>query len=205
MNKLALLTCCAAVGLSSHTGTALAGEKPTIEGAWEIVVTLRQNGPDCSTAEIIPGGNGAANPFPTFCTATTKGLLSEYGSRASPAHRTRAPVSGDRRGNAKSDAGKYAIRYTFLTFDGSELQDARIDVRGDISLAAGGDKLTGVARYVRTDLSGNAVPFLLDNRRNADHFDAKPVAAFPHRVSTGWQQPCQLITSTQRKRCMNSK
>ena len=160
MNKLALLTCCVAVGLSSHTGTALAGgKKPTIEGAWEVVVTLRQNGPDCSTAGIIPGGNGAANPFPTFYSYHQGGLLSEYGSRASPAHRTPGAGVWRQAGKRKSDAGKYAIRYTFLTFDGSELQDARIDVRGDISLVAGGDKLTGVARYVRTDLSGNAVPF----------------------------------------------
>jgi len=160
MKKLVLLASCAAIGLLSHTGIALAGgTKPTIEGAWEVVVTLRWDGPDCTAAEIVPDGGGAINPFPTFYTYQQGGTLSEYGSRASPAHRTPGAGVWKQAGKSKSDAGKYVIRYTFLTFDGSEQQDARIDVRGNISLAGGGNRLTGVARYIRTDVSGNAVPF----------------------------------------------
>ena len=160
MKKLAMLTCCAAIGLSSHAGTTLAGEKkPTIEGAWEVVVTLRSDASDCASAEIIPEGGGAINPFPTFYTYQQGGTLSEYGSRASPAYRTPGVGVWKPAGKGKSDAGKYAIRYAFLLFDGNQIQNARVDVRGDISLAAGGNRLTGVARYAATDLSGNTLPF----------------------------------------------
>lgn len=160
MNKLAMLICCAAIGLSSHTGTALAGEKkPTIEGAWEVVVTLRWDGPDCTVAEVVPEGGGASNPFPTFYTYQQGGTLSEYGSRSSPAYRSPGVGVWKAAGKSKSDAGKYAIRYAFLLFDGNQMRSARIDVSGDISLTAGGNKLTGVARYVATDLSGNTLPY----------------------------------------------
>ncbi len=160
MNKLAMLTCCAALGLSSHTGTALAGEKkPTIEGAWEVVVTLRWDGPDCTAAEIFPDVGGAINPFTEFFTYQQGGTLSEYGNRASPAHRTPGIGVWKPAGKSKSEAGKYAIRYTFLLFDDNQMQTGRMDVRGDVSLTAGGNKLTGVSRLVMTDVSGNAVPF----------------------------------------------
>jgi hypothetical protein len=158
MNKLATLTCCAAIGLSSHTGMALAGDKkPTIEGAWEAVVTLRGDAPDCTTGAIVPEGAGAINPFTAFFTFQQGGTLSEYGNRASPAHRTPGAGVWRAAGKGKPNAGKYAMRYTFLLFDaGNQIQIGRMDVRADVSLATGGNKWTGVSRLVMTDLSGNA-------------------------------------------------
>jgi len=160
MNKLATLTCCAAIGLSSHTGMALAGDKKaTIEGAWEAVVTLRGDAPDCTTGAIVPEGAGAINPFTAFFTFQQGGTLSEYGTRTSPANRTPGIGVWRPAGKGKSDAGKYATRYTFRLYDGNQMQIGRMDVRGDVSLAAGGNKFTGVSRLVVTDVSGNAFPF----------------------------------------------
>lgn len=160
MNKLAMLTCYAALGLPSYTGAALAGEKqPTIEGAWEAVVTLRADSSDCTTAAVIPEVGLAINPFTAFFTFQQGGTLSEYGTRTSPANRTPGVGVWNPAGKGKSEAGKYVVRYTFRLFDGNQMQIARMDVTGDVSLTPGGNKFRGVSRLVMTDLSGNTAPF----------------------------------------------
>jgi hypothetical protein len=155
MNKFTLLALYTAISLSSfsNSGSAETPEK-TIQGAWEVVVTLRFDAPNCKTAEIVPNGGGAVNPFPTFYTFHGDGTLSEFGSRAAPSHRT--PGFGVWR---KGDKSKINTRYTFLTFDENGIQDARLDIRGNLAVTDDGQSLKGTGRYVRTDISGNSIPF----------------------------------------------
>ena len=154
--KLALLACCTAVSLSSYTIDGMAGnKKPANAGAWKVVVTLRADAPDCTTAAIVPDGTGGGrNPFPTFYTFHDGGTLSEYGSRSAPSHRT--PGHGVWKYSKK---GVLDARYTFLLFDDNGFQTGTIDVTDSLTVSANGRTLLGTARYVLTDLSGNTTPF----------------------------------------------
>ena len=154
--KLALLACCTAVSLSSYTIDGMAAPKKTASaGAWKVVVTLRADASDCTTAAIVPDGTaGGRNPFPTFYTFHEGGTLSEYGSRAAPSYRT--PGHGVWKSSKK---GALDARYTFLIFDGNGFETGTVNVTDSLTVSANSRTLSGTARYVLTDPSGNTIPF----------------------------------------------
>jgi hypothetical protein len=57
---------------------------PQLEGAWQVVVTLRVDAPDCKTAEIV----GLARIHSRPSTFHRGGTMSEFGTRVPPAART---------------------------------------------------------------------------------------------------------------------
>ncbi len=189
MNKLAMLTCCAAIGLSSHTGTALAGEKkPTIEGAWEVVVTLRS---DASRLHYRGSRSRGRRRYQSISRRFTPTSRGEPSVSTAPAHRQPigplASVSGNRRGKASPTPENTLFDTRSCLFDGSQMQNARIDVRGDISLTPGGNKLTGVARYVADRPQRKYRAVLRDGRgHHGSLSEAEPAAARPDRVGAAW-------------------
>lgn len=148
----------AAVVLVMLTGPALADDfpglrhaRPVLEGAWEVVVTLRVPAPDCATAAVFPIG---PNPFPSFNTFHEGGTMSEWGSRAPPATRSSGHGVWKRIG-----FDEFGYRFMFHSFDGNGFLTATMDISADLQLARDGQTFVGVSRFVRTDISGNVQNF----------------------------------------------
>ena len=124
---------------------------PQLEGAWQVVVTLRVDAPDCKTAEIVGFG---PNPFPSFNTFHRGGTMSEFGTRVPPAARTPGHGVWKRTGERS-----FVYRSEFFIFDGNGLVAASMDIRSKLRLALTGNRFTGISRLVMTDVSGNEQPF----------------------------------------------
>jgi hypothetical protein len=157
MNKITLLIYSTAACLSLLAGSAVAGNigknsKPTLVGAWQVEVTLRVDGPDCTIAPIV--GGSAPNPFPSFNTFHEGGTMSEWGTRAPPATRGSGHGVWQRTGH-----GAFTYRDMFHSFDANGLLTATMDIRSDLKLAMDGNTFEGVSRFLRTDISGNALHF----------------------------------------------
>lgn len=166
MKKLVMLTCGTAAGLLLMTGSVSAGPNydalyagNAIEGAWEVVTTVRLPAPDCTTAPPVPSG---PNPFPAFNTFHEGGTMSEWGSRSRPANRSSGHGVWERIG-----ANKFAYRLMFHSFDDNGFLAATMDIRSKLKLSKGGESFEGVSRFTRTDLSGNVLDFCatLEGRR----------------------------------------
>lgn len=156
MKTSVLVVCFAAGLLAIHASNVPADPAPqyvksTIEGVWEVVVTLRVAAPDCTTAALIPFGS---NPFPSFNTFHEGGTMSEWGTRSPPATRSSGHGLWKRVGE---DAFAYRLR--FYSFDANGLLTARMDITSDLTLAPDGIAFAGVSRFLRTDLSGNVQNF----------------------------------------------
>ena len=156
MNKSAWLALGTAAGLMLLSGSALTHDnnndpRPTIQGAWQVEATLRVDGPDCTIAAIVGTG---VNPFRALNTFHEGGTMNEWGTRSPPA--TRGVGSGvwERTGH-----NKYRYRLLFHSFDANGLLTATMDIRTDLKLARDGDTFEGVSRFLRTDISGNAIRF----------------------------------------------
>lgn len=156
MNKFAMLIASTVASVPMLTVSApapdtVAASTPTIQGAWELVVTLREDAPDCTTAPIVGVG---VNPFLAFNTFNQGGTMSEWGTRAPPSTRTS--------GNGvwkQTGADRFRYRLLFYSFDANGLLAATMDIRTNLRLAKSGNRLTGVSRFVRTDISGNELLF----------------------------------------------
>ena len=156
MNKIALLACSTAASLSLLAGSAQADDlethaRPALEGAWQVEVTLRVDAPDCTIAPVVGVG---PNPFPSFNTFHRGGTMSEFGTRAPPATRTSGHGVWKRTGFRTFD-----YRLLFYSFDVNGLLTATMDIRSDLKLAMNGQTFQGVSRFLRTDISGNALHF----------------------------------------------
>lgn len=156
MNKFAMLACSTAASLSILAGPVRADDdekhpRPTLEGAWQVEVTLRADGPDCTIAPIVGVG---FNPFPSFNTFHRGGTMSEFGTRAPPATRTPGHGIWERTGHRA-----FEYRELFYSFDANGLLTATMDIRADLMLAMDGDTFEGVSRFLRTNVSGNTLRF----------------------------------------------
>ena len=156
MNKLAMLACSTAASLSLLAGSALADydEWPprlTLVGSWQVETTLRADGRDCTIAPIVGTG---VNPFQALNTFHEGGTMSEFGTRSPPATRTSGHGVWERRGHRT-----YDYRVLFYSFDANGLFTATMDLRTGVTLAPDGNTFAGVSRFLRTDVSGNAVRF----------------------------------------------
>jgi hypothetical protein len=156
MKKSSLVTGLAASVLVAFASPSSAGtENPfyiaSIQGTWEVVVTLRVSAPDCKTAALVPVG---PNPFPSFNTFHFGGTMNEWGTRSPPAQRGGGHGLWKRVG-----AFKYQYRVLFHSFDGNGLLTAKMDITSDVKLGPGGTTFEGTSRFVRTDLSGNVLNF----------------------------------------------
>jgi hypothetical protein len=154
MNKYSALGCGVMASLSLLAGPASADgspARPQLEGAWQVEVTLRVDAADCTTAAIVGIG---PNPFPSYNTFHRGGTMSEFGTRSPPASRTSGHGVWQRTGNRT-----FEYHAQFYSFDANGLLAATMDITADLKVASKGDTLGGVARLVRTDLSGNALRF----------------------------------------------
>lgn len=71
-----------------------------------------------------------------------------------PATRTSGHGVWERRGHRT-----YDYRLLFYSFDGNGLLAATMDIRTNLKLATDGNTFGGVSRFLRTDISGNALRF----------------------------------------------
>ena len=124
---------------------------PQLEGAWQVVVTLRVDAPNCKTAEIVGFGS---NPFPSFNTFHRGGTMSEFGTRAPPATRTSGHGVWKRTGERS-----FEYRSEFFIFGDDGMVAANMDIRADLRLSRTGNRFTGVSRLVMTEVSGSKQPF----------------------------------------------
>lgn len=156
MNKFLVLGCslAACLPLLASPVSAQADDdvpRPQLEGAWRVVVTLRVDAPDCTTAAIVGIG---PNPFPSFNTFHRGGTMSEFGTRSPPATRTSGHGVWERTGYRS-----FEYRLLFDSFDVNGLLTATMDIRSDLKVARNSMTFEGVSRFVRTDISGNALRF----------------------------------------------
>ena len=156
MNRLSVLACSvmASLSLVAIPESAQGEEalpRPELEGAWQVVVTLRVDAPDCRTAEIV---GGDSNPFPTLNTFHRGGTMSEFGTRSPPSTRTSGHGVWKRTGYRSFD-----YRSMFFSFDANQQLVASMDFRAELKLTRRGNKFTGVSRLVRTELGGNELHF----------------------------------------------
>jgi hypothetical protein len=129
----------------------VAPPRPQLEGAWQVVVTLRVDADDCTTAPVVMD---QWNPFPSFNTFHRGGTMSEFGTRSPPSTRTSGHGVWSRTGYRTFD-----YRTVFYSFGPDNALAASMDIRGDIKLAKHGRTFKGVSRLVRTDLAGNVLQF----------------------------------------------
>jgi hypothetical protein len=158
MKRSTILAALGAASLVAIGSPSSAGDHPdhdresrSLVGAWKVVVTLRVPAADCTTA--APVGVGP-NPFPSFNTFHAGGTMSEWGARSPPA--TRSSGHGVWR---RSGRDQYRYRMQFHSFDVNGLLTATMEINSDLTLGKDRDQFEGVARFVQTDLSGNARPF----------------------------------------------
>jgi len=164
MKSLAPLVCgvIASLPVSASPSTSPAEVTqplPRLEGAWQVIVTLRVDAPDCKTAEIVGFG---PNPFPSFNTFHRGGTMSEFGTRVPPGARTSGHGVWKRTGDRT-----FEYRTEFFIFGGDGLVAANMDIRADLRLSKTGNRFAGVSRLVMTDIGGNEQPFCatLDGER----------------------------------------
>jgi hypothetical protein len=158
MNKYVLLACSIAVSLMMLSGAAAADEerrngpqtKNSIIGTWQVEVTVRFDGPDCTSAIPVPS---QPNPFPGLSTFHAGGTMSETGSRSPPS--LRSPGHGVWR-HIRND--KFQYRVTFQGFDVGGLLATNMDIRSDVTLGQDGKSFSAVARFAFSDISGNVTP-----------------------------------------------
>ena len=155
MRRLLVLFCAAAaLGAPSVNPALASGVQParqSIVGAWQVEVTVRQVGPDCTVTPPVPFG---PNPFPALNTFHKGGTVSETGSRSPPSRRSPGHGVWQRVGGHA-----YEARYTFQVFDANGFLSNIMDIRTDIELAPDGQSFHGVSRFLFSDVSGNTVPF----------------------------------------------
>lgn len=156
MRTSSLVSTLAAGILAIYAGQTSAGDehplfRGTIQGAWEVVVTVRVPAADCTTAAPVTVG---LNPFPSFNTFHLGGTMNESGTRASPARRGAGHGLWKRVGFYK-----YIYRFMFHSFDANGFLTATMDTRSDVKLATDGNTFEGVSRLALTDLSGNVQNF----------------------------------------------
>lgn len=159
MKTLTILLSIAVLGLSTLPVPASAQEgaddrwrfRPTIVGTWQVEVTIRTDGPDCTTQPEVPFG---PNPFPALNTFNVGGTMTETGSRSPPSRRGPGHGVWERTGGHN-----FETRYTFQSYDENGLLSSNADIRSQISVAANGLTFSGVSRLLFTDISGNARPF----------------------------------------------
>ena len=156
MNKLSVLVGSVAASLLLNATPVSATDdgtppRPELQGAWQIVVTLRMDAPDCTTADIVQEGR---NPFPTLHTFNRGGTVSEFGTRSPPSTRTSGHGAWKRTGWRT-----FEYRSVFFSFDANQELVANMDFRGDLKLTNKGQKLEGVSRLVRTEVSGIEIRF----------------------------------------------
>lgn len=152
MKKSQWIACSAIAALVLGAGAAWAddntdeGARNSIQGTWEVILTLRLPADDCTTSPLIGVG---LNPVPSFNTFHEGGTMSEFGVRSPAARRSAGHGVWDQVGRRR-----FAYHVAFFRFDGSDLFTGRIDIRSTMTLAADGQTLTGVGRLVQTGLSG---------------------------------------------------
>ena len=159
MNTLKKMFLGTAIGSILAFGTALAGANgpaawayaPSLVGTWQFVMTVRNNAPDCTTAEAIGFG---PNPFPALVSFHEGGTMNEFASRSSPAVRSTGFGSWKQTG-----AFRYKARHTFMEFDVNGLLWRTMVIESNIHLAKTGKTYDGISRLELTDVSGNAVNF----------------------------------------------
>ena len=158
MNKFTWLAFGAATCLMVVAGSAFSDNNydwrhwgNSIEGAWQVEMTVRLPAEDCTTSPPVPFG---INPFPSFNTFHEGGTMSEQGSRSSPANRSPGFGVWERIGHRK-----YAYRNMFHSFDDDGILIATMDITSELRLSNHGDTFTGVSHFVRTEVSGIARNF----------------------------------------------
>ena len=156
MNYRAGLVCGSAATLILLAAAALAdsensGKDPSLVGAWEVQVTVRQDAADCTAGPLNPFG---PNPFPALYTFHEDGTISETGSRSPPS--ARSPGHGVWK-RARHSA--YRTHQTFQRFDASGFLSSTMDTRSSIKLSKDGNSFTAVGRLELTDISGNTFKF----------------------------------------------
>ncbi len=155
--KLSVMTICGAAAALMLLANPTFGNQPddrprhSIIGAWNVEVTVRQNGPDCTATPMVPFG---PNPFPALNTFHKGGTVSETGSRSPPS--ARSPGHGVWKRIGGRD---FQSRYTFQLFDANGFLANLMDIRTDIRLSRDGQSFSGVSRLEFTDISGNTQHF----------------------------------------------
>ena len=124
----------------------------SLQGSWLVETTVRLPADDCTTAPLVPPF--APNPFPAFNSFHFGGTMTEQGSRSSPGSRSPGFGVWERNGRRK-----YAYHLQFHSFDANGLLGATMDIRTQLKLAGDGETFERVSRFVRTDISGNALNF----------------------------------------------
>jgi len=152
MNKTRIFSGVLVAGLLATAPAALAADQglfrfgPTLEGAWDVVVTIRAPADNCATAPIVPDSPDAPNPFKSHNTFHLGGTMSEFGIRVPPAARSPGHGVWERLG-----LRSYAYRNQFYSFDPeSNALLALMDLNADLRLSRTGDAFTGSAKFVRT-------------------------------------------------------
>lgn len=125
--------------------------RPSIVGTWQVEVTIRENGPDCSTTAPVTFG---INPFAGLHTYHAGGTLSETGSRSPPSRRSPGYGVWKRVG-----INAFNTRYTFQGYDPNGLLFNSLDFRSMIDLAPDSNTFTAVSRLDVVDVSGNSGQF----------------------------------------------
>ncbi len=156
MKKRVLLACSTTAGLFLATSPVPAEyiggfPKLSIEGAWQVVTTVRLPAVDCASSPPVPTG---VSPFASFNTFHEGGTMSEWGTRSPPAQRSSGHDVWERTGY-----NQFGYRLMFHSFDVNALLVATMDITTELRLAKDGDTFTGVSRFVRTDLSRNVLNF----------------------------------------------
>lgn len=141
----------ALVAGGASAGESAAPPRPQLEGAWQVVVTLRADAADCATAEPIVD---PWTPFPSLNTFHRGGTMSEFGTRSPPSSRTSGHGVWKRTGYRT-----FEYRTVFYRFGPDNALSGNMDIRADIKVAKNSRTFNGVSRLVVTDLAGNAVQF----------------------------------------------
>jgi hypothetical protein len=159
MNKFAVFICSAlagvfllAVNVAADSDYGWRDEGVSIEGAWQVEMTVRMNAADCTTAPLLPPP--APNPFPAFNMFHAGGTMTEFGSRSPPSKRSPGFGIWERTGKRR-----YATHHVFQSFDDNGFLVAVMDWHSKLALSRDGLSFEGVSRFVRTDTSGNAINF----------------------------------------------
>lgn len=159
MKKLVLLAGIAATSLTLTPLEASAQStidsrfhfRSSIVGTWQVEVTIRQNGPDCSITNPVSFG---INPFTGLHTYNAGGTMTETGSRSPPSRRSAGFGIWKRTGGNSYDA-----RWTFQGYDEVGLLVNSLDFRSDIDLASDGRSFTSVSRLLVQPVNGESVEF----------------------------------------------
>lgn len=111
----------------------------SIDGAWETVVTVREDGPDCKNSNPIEDG---INPFPGLTTFHMGGTLSETGSRSPPSNRSAGHGVWERVGR-----DTFSARIRFQSFDANGLLFANMTQTTRYTLSLDGKSFNAVSRF----------------------------------------------------------